>query len=56
MKKAINLEKAIFRYRVHVIKDMATNKLKEMRHNATELYNKLEDWLTYTTSIENNAV
>ena len=56
MKNAINLEKAIFRYRIHVIKDMASKTLKEMRENSNNLYDKLEDWTNYTFKIENDAV
>jgi len=32
------------------------NRLKELRTMSTLLYNKLEDWLEYTSSVENNAV
>ena len=52
MKKAVNLEKAIFRHRIHVIKDMAQYRLKEMRKKAKNLYNNLEDWTNYNFSIE----
>ena len=56
MKAAIQTEKAIMRYRLYVIKSLAINRIKEMREKAKELYNKLDDWLTYSIKAENDAV
>jgi hypothetical protein len=55
-KRAVLTEKAIFRYRVTVIKNMAISKLKEMRFMAKALYNKLEDWIVYSIRAENDAI
>ncbi|KAL4511584.1 hypothetical protein ABPG72_012429 [Tetrahymena utriculariae] len=55
-KEAINMEKAIFRYRVQVIKDFALSKLKLMKAQSQLLYGKLQDWIDYTFKAENDAV
>jgi len=56
LKATIQTEKAIMRYRLYVIKSLAINRIKEMREKAKGLYNKLDDWLTYSIKAENDAV
>lgn len=55
-KNAILKEKAIFKYRMQVIKDHAIDRLKQMRSQATLMYGKLQDWIDYTFTAENKAV
>lgn len=56
MKETINLEKAILRYRLFLIKSLGTDRIREMRQKAKTLYSKLEDWLNYGIKAENDAV
>jgi len=56
LKQTLNTEKAIMRYRLYVIKNLAINTIKEMREKAKNLYAKFEDWLNYSNRAENNAV
>ena len=56
MKKSLLTEKVILRYRFTVIKNMAINRIKEMRLMAKAVYNKLEDWVVYGIKCENDAV
>jgi len=56
LKQTINTEKAIMRYRLYVIKNLAINTIKEMREKAKNLYTKFEDWLNYSIKAENDAV
>ena len=56
MKKSLLTEKVILRYRFTVIKNMAINRIKEMRLMAKAVYNKLEDWVVYSIKCENDAV
>ena len=53
MKQGITTEKLIFRYRLNVLKDFALSKLKEMRLNASGLYNRLQDWIHFTVKVIN---
>ena len=55
-KKAIQTEKAVFRYRLYMIKCVAISRIKEMRIQAKIIYNKLEEWNNYTNKVENEAV
>ena len=56
MKKALIAEKAIIRYRYAVIKSIAITRIKEMKSMTKAVYNKLEDWVLYSSKCENDAV
>jgi hypothetical protein len=54
--RVIAEEKAIFRYRVYMIKEVASMKLKDMRRQAKEVYERLEEMALYSSKVEEDAV
>lgn len=56
LKEVLASEKKIMKYRLFLLKVVAINRLKEMRTMAKELYNKLDDWIFYSSKSENDAV
>ena len=56
LKETLAKEKAILRYRLALIKTVATNRLKELRSMAKSLYTKLDDWIYYSNKCENDAI
>ncbi len=56
MKEGILAEKSILRFRLTMLRNMAINRLKEMRKMANGIYGKLDDWIEVANNCENNSV
>ena len=56
MKEGVDAEKAILRFRLTMLRNMAVNRLTEMRDMANSIYDKLEDWVEVANNCENNSV
>ena len=56
MKQAIKIEKSKYRFRVTLLKYWGLNCLKNLRKIASNIYNKLDDWIILSIKAENEAV
>jgi hypothetical protein len=56
MKEAIKTEKAIYRYRLTLIRNWTLQRLREMRAKCMKVYQKLDDWILVAVKTENEAV
>jgi hypothetical protein len=51
MKKAINIEKSIFRYRVSILNEFSLRRIQTLTKSNENLYKDLESYYQYTYEI-----
>jgi hypothetical protein len=56
MKDAVGTEKSILRFRLTLIRNWAIQRLTKLRQQASQIYEKLEDWIAVSVKSESDAV
>jgi hypothetical protein len=56
MINAVNTEKAIFRFRINILKQIAKKELRNIKQQTIDFYAELDDLLKYTYQVEVDAV
>ena len=56
MKRAINIEKSIFRYRVSILSEFSARRILGLKKSNENLLRDLESYYLYTYEVENKCV